>query len=359
MSSEFDALALEEKPLIEDISTDDTEGSDKDEGKTTDNSRSNVHKIDIGAWRIFYVSSKWAFVPGTETWRQLREMGTNMAYVGRFMKDLWKVAPGYLILWFFLEIWASMRSIISLWVRARMLQSLQDIVSQREVDVNALRMTFGLKFLQVILECTYRLTKARCRRSFESHVTKLAGSRMIDAVTQMDLRTLQRKDVQSKLKKMTYKIPGDTVWNAFTEIMEHLIGLVDVISQATFLLMFFISQENGYSLALVSVFPQVLNNILDKNIVFGAWFAHVANKSYLRMCALGGTAIDTEYSEEIISSGLGRYFRTEYYKASVALGETSVSSYHDILLGDTNVLKTCMQVCTHDLSLHGTLRHSP
>jgi hypothetical protein len=185
----------------------------------------------------------------------------------------------------------------------------------------------------------------------------------------MDLHTLQRKDVQSKLMKMTNKTLGDNVWNEFIEILQQLTGLIDVISQVVFLFTFFFNQGNGYSMLLVCLLPRLLEHMLDQNILRGgtyilgsrivketeyiriAWFAHVVNKAYLRLCALGGTAVDNEYSEEIISSGLGRYFRTEYHKATEALGETPVSSYFQIILDDSNLLQYLVNVCTRDLSL--------
>ncbi|PVF98440.1 P-loop containing nucleoside triphosphate hydrolase protein [Serendipita vermifera] len=349
MTLESDALELEEKLLVGD--NDIEGGNEKDEGNKTDDSRLQIHKVDLGVWRLFYIPQRWAFVPGAEALRHLREMGTNTTYVGRFIKDLWRISPGYLLLWAFVEMWGSMQSMVSLWVKAKMLQALQDIVSQKEVDVNAIRMAFGLKLLQIILECTHKITRTKCRSVFENQVTRLSASRMIDVVTQMDLRTLQRKDVQSKIKKMTYRILGDNVWNEFTEVLFQLTGLVDVLGQALFFFAFFLRQENGYPLLLVCLLPQLLENLLDKNITSGAWFAHVINKAYLRMCSLGGTAIDIDFSEEIISSGLGWYFRTEHHKASMDLGETSVTPYHEHLWGDINLWKACMQICTQDLSL--------
>jgi hypothetical protein len=178
MSLESNGTTLEEKPLLEEISTTATRGDDeKREEVVVDDLRSPIRKMDIGVWRIFYQSSTWEFVPGAETLRRLRETAKDVSYVGCFLKNLWEIAPGYLVLWFVLELWASMQNAASLWVKARMLQTvhnalrstswypcscfcqLQDIVSQKEVDANALRMTLGLKFLQIVSEGVYKITE--------------------------------------------------------------------------------------------------------------------------------------------------------------------------------------------------------
>jgi hypothetical protein len=127
MTLEPNGMTLEEKPLLEDISADGAlGGNEKGEENMMDDSQSTIRKIDVGVWRLFYLSSEWEFVPGAETLRKLREIGKNMSYVGRFLKDLWGMAPGYLVLWFFLELWSSMQNATSLWVKARMLQTVRN-----------------------------------------------------------------------------------------------------------------------------------------------------------------------------------------------------------------------------------------
>jgi hypothetical protein len=95
---------------------------------------------------------------------------------------------------------------------------------------------------------------------------------MIDVLTRMDLRTLQRKDVQSKLMKMTHKTLGDNIWDEFIEILQQLTGLIDVISQAVFLITFFFNQENGYSLMLVCLLPHLLSSMFDQNVLRGGTY---------------------------------------------------------------------------------------
>ncbi|PVF98445.1 P-loop containing nucleoside triphosphate hydrolase protein [Serendipita vermifera] len=344
--------SLEEESLLEGTPEHSTEGSD-DEGQesVTEDRQWRIHRLDLGVWRLFYASNKWEFLPGVETLRNFREMGKNLIYLWRFIKELWEIAPVSLVLWFFLEIWGSMQNTASLWVKARMLQTIQDLVSQKDVDVNAVRIIFGLKFLQIVSEGTYNIAKSRCSRVFENQVIRLAASHMIDICTRMDLRTLQRRDVQATLRKMTDRTLGDNVWNEFISMLQQLMGLVDVASQAIFFVTFFLNHENGFSLMLACLLPQLLENLLNRSIYRGPWFAHVVNKTYLRMCTLGRTATDTDYFEEIISCGLGQYLRAEHHKASVALGETSVSSYHDIIWSNTSVWKSFARLFTRDLSL--------
>jgi hypothetical protein len=127
MALEPNGMILEEKPLLDDISADGALGGNgKNEENMADESQSTIRKMDVGVWRLFYLSSTWEFMPGAETLRKLREIGKNMSYVGRFLKDLWGIAPRYLVLWFFLELWSSMQNAASLWVKARMLQTVRN-----------------------------------------------------------------------------------------------------------------------------------------------------------------------------------------------------------------------------------------
>jgi hypothetical protein len=127
MSLESNGTTLEEMSLLEEISTSATPGDDeKREEIMVDDLRLPIRKMDMGVWRIYYQPSTWEFVPGAKTLRRLREIAKDMSYVGRFLKDLWGIAPGYLVLWFVLELWASMQNAASLWVKARMLQTVRN-----------------------------------------------------------------------------------------------------------------------------------------------------------------------------------------------------------------------------------------
>jgi hypothetical protein len=61
----------------------------------------------------------------------------------------------------------------------------------------------------------------------------------------MDLVTLQRKDVQSKLSKTTTTFLGDAIWQSFVGLMEQITSILEVASQGWFLASFFRTQENG------------------------------------------------------------------------------------------------------------------
>jgi hypothetical protein len=88
----------------------------------------------------------------------------------------------------------------------------------------------------------------------------------------MDLVTLQRKDVQSKFKKMSSTLLGDTIWREFRQLVEQFTGLVDMASQAWFLISFFMSQQNGRALAAVCIMPQVVQRLLYSSMFNGGAF---------------------------------------------------------------------------------------
>lgn len=69
----------------------------------------------------------------------------------------------------------------------------------------------------------------------------------------MDLATLQRKDVQFKMEKMSSYLIGDIVWEKFVDIVTQILVFVEIISRGLFLLEFFGHQENGWMLVAVCV----------------------------------------------------------------------------------------------------------
>jgi len=184
----------------------------------------------------------------------------------------------------------------------------------------------------------------------------------------MDLVTLQRKDVQSKLNKTTQTFLGDRIWPDFGELVSQITGMLEILSQGWFLANFFSAQENGWALAAVCVLPQVARGLMysddfgggkysykqskDPNLTLTTvWFAHAVNKAYLRLRSVGDTAQDKTFFEEIISSGLGRYLQTEYHKAMEQLGETPYGHIYQILWEERSLWKDAVNVALQDASL--------
>jgi hypothetical protein len=88
----------------------------------------------------------------------------------------------------------------------------------------------------------------------------------------MDLVTLQRKEVQSRLKRMSYTFIGDAMWYKYSDIMKQMFIIVEVLSQGWFLGNFFSQQDNGWTLAAVSVLPQLLRGLLHSDPFGGCAF---------------------------------------------------------------------------------------
>jgi hypothetical protein len=100
------------------------------------------------------------------------------------------------------------------------------------------------------------------RKGLGNRVESHCGAKLLDAYTRMDLVTLQRKDVQSRIRKMTDTFVGDAVWDKYHAILDHMLVIVEVLSQGLFLLNFFKQQDNGWMLAAVCVLPQLVKALL-------------------------------------------------------------------------------------------------
>jgi hypothetical protein len=90
--------------------------------------------------------------------------------------------------------------------------------------------------------------------------------------------------------------------------------------------------------------------VKPSDIVFLAWFAYAANKAYRRLRAVGDTARNTLYNEEIITSGLGKYIQKEYQKALDGLGDMSHRSIYTIRWERVG-LKDFINICLRDTAL--------
>lgn len=104
----------------------DKECEGEKEGDENDEQKKEPLKIrikDIGIWRVFYQDKPWSYIPGVELVRQFKDIADTLPYVWRFTKEIWNLAPGYLLLWGFLRVWESIDSAISLWVTAKLLDT--------------------------------------------------------------------------------------------------------------------------------------------------------------------------------------------------------------------------------------------
>ena len=98
---------------------------DEDEEKEKKSTDARIRTMDLGVWRVFYQDKPWSFLPGYETLRKFREIADGAPYVWRFMKEIWPIAPGYLVLWLLLNVWNSFQAALSLWVTAQLLETVR------------------------------------------------------------------------------------------------------------------------------------------------------------------------------------------------------------------------------------------
>jgi hypothetical protein len=119
--------AKDESAQSDSIKEDNEKAKEKDgnedasEDKKEDDIR--IRTKDIGVWRIFYQDQSWSFLPGADLFRQFKAMGKSLPYFWRFTKEMWTIAPGYLLLFAFLRVWESVEGALSLWITAQLLNT--------------------------------------------------------------------------------------------------------------------------------------------------------------------------------------------------------------------------------------------
>jgi len=132
-----------------------------------------IRTRDIGVWRVFYQDTPWGLFPGAETARRLKEVLQALPLLWTFIKDVWTMAPGYLILWGLSSVWEAVEGALSLWVTAQLLQTvstclwewgmeiyplrqMQSIILSGKSDLKAVRFVFGVKLALGIAQWVHR-----------------------------------------------------------------------------------------------------------------------------------------------------------------------------------------------------------
>lgn len=98
----------------------DANEDDEDKKKKED---IRIRTQDVGVWRIFYQDQPWSFLPGVELFRKFKGMAESLPSLWRFTMEVWSIAPGYLLLWWFIKVWESIDGAISLWITATLLNT--------------------------------------------------------------------------------------------------------------------------------------------------------------------------------------------------------------------------------------------
>src|SRR4051794_28856104 len=103
---EEEAILVFDEDLVQDAATVDSihansgdESDEDDKPKKDENEDILIRTRDIGIWRVFYQDSPWSFLPGADIVRRTKDLLKAIPYVWRFLREMWAIAPGYLVLW--------------------------------------------------------------------------------------------------------------------------------------------------------------------------------------------------------------------------------------------------------------------
>ncbi|KAG8795173.1 hypothetical protein FRC17_008175, partial [Serendipita sp. 399] len=287
-----------------------------------------------------------------DTFRKFREISEGLPYVWRFLGDIWEISPGHFILWVFIQLWYSVQAAITLWCTAFILQTMQNIIMSGNPDVFEVRKAFVAKFALGVADWLMEIISKFNAQAIERRCRDHCGTQLFEAYTGLDLVTLQRKDVQTKLNYMSGTFLGDQIWQQFGDLFRQITSLAEIVSQGYFLFNFFRSQDNGTVLASVCILPQIFKALLYTDAFgAGAWFAFARNQAYVRARSVGDTARNKNYFEEIVGSGLYRYLQTEYHKAQIQLKGSLCHNVYQAVWQSNNHLKSFIDMGLQDVSL--------
>jgi hypothetical protein len=96
------------------------------EKKRDDNQVKQPAKIrvrNVGVWTVYSQEKLWPDIPGTSLINRFRETAVALPYIWRFTKEIWTLAPGYLLIWILFQLYSSLSGVFSLWATANLLDT--------------------------------------------------------------------------------------------------------------------------------------------------------------------------------------------------------------------------------------------
>ena len=115
------------------------------------------------------------------------------------------------------------------------------------------------------------ILREESRRILDARTTRMAGERLVEMYARLDdLATLQRDDVQDKLRQLSYPILGGNMFSNLSGVTDALFPLWSTLLQFLLIFLHFVREPEG---------PAIIAICLSSFLVLSYLYANAYNSS--------------------------------------------------------------------------------
>ncbi|KAJ7663113.1 P-loop containing nucleoside triphosphate hydrolase protein [Mycena polygramma] len=278
----------------------------------------------LGVWRVLFandsVTRASLFSACSFSQVQLIELNSNIALVWRFVKEIYALAPGLILLLFLLRLGQSLEATMMLYTSSRLLRSVEKALTEGHPDVIAI-----LHAVMIRLFCMMFSSMAGWARN---RTSPLVRRRVNAHFQEYMLRERLRLDVPTSADKNNeFSFSPSRAWRRFEFLSEMLQRNFQLLSQIIFTLR---QPSGGITLTALSLLsPFIVSKFSWRSMWNKSFVAYSNNFDYLRLQALRRFC-QYPYHEQATSANMMDWIVAEYRKAREGLGDINDDLHSDL-----------------------------
>ncbi|KAJ7089980.1 P-loop containing nucleoside triphosphate hydrolase protein, partial [Mycena epipterygia] len=282
---------------------------------------SSYTTLELGVWRLllpkdsFAGDFKFSWIPVFSLpWRNWTGRNSFLPYIWRFVKEIYTLNPGLVLLAFILRLGGAFEGTLMLYASSRLLRTVEQGLTKGGPDVGAIFQAVIIRVLCIVFASTIHWAVGRLTPMLQTRVMLHFEEYMLRAKLRLDLPTSADKNTEPT-------VSTSQAWRAF----EFLLGLLERVFQITSQIVFTAQQESGgITFTVLSLVSPFMMTKFGRGLWMKAHVVYSDNIHYLRLRALTLLA-SKDYREDVISGNIGAWISTEYKKARDGLGNLSDS----------------------------------
>ncbi|KAJ7652453.1 P-loop containing nucleoside triphosphate hydrolase protein [Mycena polygramma] len=277
----------------------------------------------LGVWRVLFANdsvSKASLFSGFSFSRmQLIELNSNIALVWRFMKEIYSLAPGFILLLSLLRLVQSLEATMMLYTSSRLLRSVEKALIEGQADLAAILYAVMIRLLCIVLASIAGWARNR--------TSPLVRSRLNAHFQDYMMRERLRLDVPTSADKNNeVSVHPSRAWRRFELFSSILQRNFQLLSQIIFTLR---QPGGGVTLTALSLLsPFIISKFSWRGMWNKSYVVYSNNFDYLRLQALKKFT-QNPYHEQAISANMMDWIVEEYQRAREGLGDITDDLHSD------------------------------
>ncbi|KAF8516471.1 P-loop containing nucleoside triphosphate hydrolase protein [Hysterangium stoloniferum] len=257
MKADADTLNLK-VPLISMLFMPSEEKVKDAEKPPTNASKKTLKFEEVGIWTVMReVDPKTSWrLPIQSVVTRGKQLVAIFPFIYRFVHECYSVSPWMMIVYLVSSLWSSTEDAVNIYFSSRLLNLIQDSVTNRHLNGKALittvisRLAFTLASTIVTSPKTVQVLSTRIRYLFEK--------RVIAANLRLDMPAFEEPETTEKINRYLSS-GGGGVWDRFEDLVSKVRVFTSVISQLSLLFGVLSSQPGGYWFAVICLAKSIFD----------------------------------------------------------------------------------------------------